>query len=159
MSRETENSVLLLSFIVYFLKYMKDEVKIYDQLDKNVIKNLPFLLFLLKLTILKNELLFYIINNIKHLLFSTIYICPHFFYENLLFYIANMLLTFIKLQKLLFSTIYNIFYYFWNSLSILYGEIYLLIVTILQKVTLFGFSNHERTINSVSYTIVCATVH
>ena len=29
---------LLLSFIVYFLKYMKDEVKIYDKLDKTIIK-------------------------------------------------------------------------------------------------------------------------
>ena len=56
-------------------------------------------LFLLKLTILKNELLFYINNNIKNLLFSTIYICPHFFYKNLLFYITNILLTFLKLQK------------------------------------------------------------
>ena len=36
---------------------MKDEVKIYDQLDKKLLKNLLFLLFLLKLTILKNELL------------------------------------------------------------------------------------------------------
>ena len=36
MSRVTENSVstTVLSFIVYFLKYMKDEVKIYDKLDK-----------------------------------------------------------------------------------------------------------------------------
>ena len=41
---------------------MRDEVKIYDKLDKKVIKKL---LFLLKLTILKNELLFYITNNIK----------------------------------------------------------------------------------------------
>ena len=29
---------LLFSFIMYFLKYMKDEVKIYDKLDKNIIK-------------------------------------------------------------------------------------------------------------------------
>ena len=57
---------------------MKDEVKIYDKLGKKLSKNLLFLLFLLKLTILKNELLFYITNNIKNLLFSTIYICPHF---------------------------------------------------------------------------------
>ena len=48
---------------------MKDEVKIYDKLDKKVIKNLLFLLFLLQLTILKNKLLFYITNNIKNLLF------------------------------------------------------------------------------------------
>ena len=41
---------------------MKDEVKIYDKLDKkNLLKNLLFLLFLLKLRILKNELLFYTI--------------------------------------------------------------------------------------------------
>ena len=37
---------------------MKDKVKIYDKLDKNLLKHL---LFLLKLTILKNELLFYTI--------------------------------------------------------------------------------------------------
>ena len=81
---------------------MKDEVKIYDKLDKKLLKNLLFLLFLLKLTILKNELfelLFYITNNIKNLLFSTIYICPHFFYKNLVFYITKILLNFIKLQK------------------------------------------------------------
>ena len=82
---------------------MKDEVKIYDKLDKTIIKkllkNLLFLLFLLKLTILKNELLFYITNNIKNLLFSTIYICPHFLYKNLVFYITKFLLNFIKLQK------------------------------------------------------------
>ena len=29
---------LIFSFIVYFLKYMKDEVKIYDKLDKTIIK-------------------------------------------------------------------------------------------------------------------------
>ena len=40
---------------------MKDEVKIYDKLDKKLFKNLLFLLFLLKPTILKNELLFYTI--------------------------------------------------------------------------------------------------
>ena len=38
---------------------------------------------------------------------------------------------------ILFSTIYTIFYYFRNSLTILYGEIYLLIVTILQKFTYY----------------------
>ena len=61
---------------------MKDEVKIYDKLDKKLFKNLIFLLFLLKPTILKNELLFYTIlhyqQHLKNLLFSTIYICPHF---------------------------------------------------------------------------------
>ena len=34
MCRVTENSVSTIKFIVYFLKYMKDEVKIYDKLDK-----------------------------------------------------------------------------------------------------------------------------
>ena len=29
---------LLFSFIVYFLKYMKDEVKVYDKFDKKIIK-------------------------------------------------------------------------------------------------------------------------
>ena len=59
---------LLLSFIVYFSEYMKDEVKIYDKLDKTIIKNLLFQLFLnvrtlsTKTTILKKQLLFYITN-------------------------------------------------------------------------------------------------
>ena len=37
MSRETENSVSTIKFYRVFLKisYMKDEVKIYDKLDKN----------------------------------------------------------------------------------------------------------------------------
>ena len=38
---------LLLSFIVYFSKYMKDKVKIYDKLDIKIIKNLLFILFIL----------------------------------------------------------------------------------------------------------------
>ena len=57
---------------------MKDEVKIYDKLDKKLLKNL---LFLLKLTILKNKLLFYTILHYqkhKNLLFSTIYMSPLF---------------------------------------------------------------------------------
>ena len=82
---------------------MKDEMKIYDKLDKKLLKNLLFLLFLLKLTILKNELLFYTIlhyqQHKKTRLFSTIYICPHFLYKNLVFYITKILLNFIKLQK------------------------------------------------------------
>ena len=43
--------------------------------------------------------LFYITNNIKNLLFSTIYISPHFLYKNLVFYITKILLNFITLQK------------------------------------------------------------
>ena len=35
----------------------------------------------------------------KNQLFSTIYICPHFVYKNLIFYITNILLAFLKLQK------------------------------------------------------------
>ena len=38
ISRVTEKVFLLFSFIVYFLKYMKDEVKIYDKLDKKLLK-------------------------------------------------------------------------------------------------------------------------
>ena len=71
-------------------------------LTKQLFKNLLFLLFLLKPTILKNELLFYTILHYqqhKNLLFSTIYICPHFLYKNLVFYITKFLLNFIKLQK------------------------------------------------------------
>ena len=97
--RVTENSVSTIKFYRVFLKIYKDEVKIYDKLDKKLLKNLLFLLFLLKLTILKNELLFYITNNIKNLLNSTIYIFPHFFYKTLVFYITKFLLNFIKLQK------------------------------------------------------------
>ena len=44
------------------------------------------------------------------MLFSTIYICPHFLYKNLLFYITNILLTFLKLQKHSVLLIYEIFY-------------------------------------------------
>ena len=47
---------------------MKDEVKINDKIDKNIIKKF---LFLLKLTIIKNERLFYTI--------ISIYICPNFY--------------------------------------------------------------------------------
>ena len=47
-------------------------MKIYDKLDKKVIKTFTI---------------------------STIYKFPHFFYKNLLFYITNILLTFLKLQK------------------------------------------------------------
>ena len=42
---------------------MKDKVKIYDKLDK---KNLLFLLFLLKLTILKNEGHYFYAKTILH---------------------------------------------------------------------------------------------
>ena len=59
---------LIFSFKVYILKYMKDEVKINDKIDKNIIKKF---LFLLKLTIIKNERLFYTI--------ISIYICPNFY--------------------------------------------------------------------------------
>ena len=40
MIRVTENSVSTIQFYRVFLKilYMKDEVKIYDKLDKNIIK-------------------------------------------------------------------------------------------------------------------------
>ena len=60
---------------------MKDGVKLYDKLDKKILKNLLFLLFLLKLTILKNELLFYTILHYqqhKNLLFSLFIYVPLF---------------------------------------------------------------------------------
>ena len=45
---------------------MKDEVKIYDKLDKKIIKKFTISTIQLKLTILKNKLLFYtILHNIK----------------------------------------------------------------------------------------------
>ena len=52
---------------------MKEEVKIYDKLDKKLLQNLLFLLFLLKLTILKNELLFYTILHYQKQKKSTIF--------------------------------------------------------------------------------------
>ena len=47
---------------------MKDKVKIYDKLDKKLLKNLLFLLrvFLLKLTILKNEHYYFYTKTILH---------------------------------------------------------------------------------------------
>ena len=56
---------------------MKYEVKIYDKLDKNNIKKFTISTISTETYYFKNELLFYITNNIKNLLFSTIYICPH----------------------------------------------------------------------------------
>ena len=81
---------------------MKDEVKIFDKLDNKLLYHLLFLLFLLKLTILMIELLLYTIlhyHQHNNLLFSTIYIWPNFEYKCLVFYIAKILLNFIKLQK------------------------------------------------------------
>ena len=58
---------------------MKDEVKIYEKLDKKLLKNL---LFLLKPTILKNELLFYTIlhyqQHKKSTIFYYLYMSPLF---------------------------------------------------------------------------------
>ena len=45
MTRATKIVFILLSFVVYFSKYMKDKVKIYDKIDKNY-KSLLFLLFI-----------------------------------------------------------------------------------------------------------------
>ena len=45
---------------------MKDKVKIYDKLDKKLFKKLLFLLFLLKLTILKNEHYYFYTKTILH---------------------------------------------------------------------------------------------
>ena len=81
---------------------MKDEVKIYDKLDKKLLKYLLFLLFLLKLTILKNEHLFYTILHYQQHKTSTIF---YYLYKspllkkNLVFYITKTLLNFIKLQQ------------------------------------------------------------
>ena len=73
---------------MYFSKYMKDEVKIYDKLDKNY-KNFTYFYnlngrILLKLTILKKQLLFYITNNLKFSIFNYLYtkVFLHFFYKN-----------------------------------------------------------------------------
>ena len=92
MIRVTENSVSTFKIYRVFLKIYErwSEDTVYDKLDKKVIKKLLFLIFLLKLTILKNELLFYITNNIKIYHFL-LFICPHNFYKNLQFYITNIL--------------------------------------------------------------------
>ena len=45
---------------------MKDKVKIYDKLDKKIKQNLLFLLFLLKLTNLKNEGYYFYAKTILH---------------------------------------------------------------------------------------------
>ena len=94
---------------------MKDEVKIYDKLDKKIIKKFTISIIFTKTYYIKESsllflhyylyyfTLFYITNNIKHLLFSTKstknILCPHFLYKNLVLYIAKILLNFIKLQK------------------------------------------------------------
>ena len=92
---------------------MKDEVKIYDKLDKKIIKKFTIYTIFTKTYYFKELTLlflhycyftlFYITNNIKNLLFSTIstktLLCPHFLYKNLVFYITKILLNFIKLQK------------------------------------------------------------
>ena len=69
---------------------MKDEVKIYDKLDKTLLKNL---LFLLKLTILKNELLFYITNNNnkKNTIFYYLYMSPLFIQKLSILYYKNFI--------------------------------------------------------------------
>ena len=45
---------------------MKDKVKIYDKLEKKIIKKFTFLLILLKLTILKNEHYYFYTKTILH---------------------------------------------------------------------------------------------
>ena len=83
-----------------------DYVEIYaGNWEKNNNKNLLFLLFLKDNTISTKTYYFKEWTTILHyqqhknLLFSTIYICPHFVNVNLIFYITNILLTFLKLQK------------------------------------------------------------
>ena len=92
---------------------MKDEVKIYDKFDKAIIKTFTISTIFTKTYYFKEWTLlflhyhyftlFYITNNIKNLLFSTISTknqqYPHFLYTNLVIYITKILLNFIKLQK------------------------------------------------------------
>ena len=83
---------------------MKDEVKIYDKLDKNIIKKFTISTISTKTyyCILKNELLFYTILHYQQHKISTIfyylYMSP-ILYKTLVFYITKILLNFIKLQK------------------------------------------------------------
>ena len=58
ITRVTVNSVSTIKFYRVFLKYMKDEVKIYDKLDNKVIKNLLFLLFIYVRTFSKKNYYF-----------------------------------------------------------------------------------------------------
>ena len=73
---------------------MKDEVKIYDKLDKIIIKNFTIstITYYFKewTTILHYQ-------QHKTLLFSTIYVCPHFFYKITVFYITHLLFGMAKL--------------------------------------------------------------
>ena len=85
---------------------MKDEVKIYDKLDKKLLKNLLFLLrvFINFRTFSTKTYYFKEWTTILHyqqqkIYYFLLFIYPHFFYENLLFYITNILITFLKLQK------------------------------------------------------------
>ena len=69
---------------------MKDEVKIYDKLDEKIIQKFTIstktYYFKDRATILHY---FTLPTTEKNLLFSTIYICPHFLYKNLVFYITK----------------------------------------------------------------------
>ena len=92
---------------------MKDKVKIYDKLDKKIIKKFTISTIFTKTYYFKEWTLlflhktyftlFYITNKITNLLFSTIStknpLYPHFLYKNLVFDITKILFNFIKLQK------------------------------------------------------------
>ena len=83
----------------------RSEDILYYKLDKNVIKKFTistiykFPHFSTKTYYFKEWTTILHYQQPNNLLFSTIYICPHFFYENLLFYITNILLTFLKMQR------------------------------------------------------------
>ena len=74
---------------------MKDEVKIYDKLDKNIIKKFSISTISTKTYYFT---LFYITKNIKIYHFLLFIDVPTF-YTKTVFYITKILLNFIKLQK------------------------------------------------------------
>ena len=78
---------------------MKDEVKIYDKLDKKIINKFTIATQTYYFKKWTTILHYFTLPTTKNLLFSTIYICPHFLYKNLVFYITKILLNFIKMQK------------------------------------------------------------
>ena len=71
-------------------------MKIYDKLDKKIIKKFTISTISTKTYYFKDWTT--ILHYQQHKK-STIYICPHFFYNTLVIYITIILLNFIKLQK------------------------------------------------------------
>ena len=106
MTRVTENSVSTIEFYRLFLT--KSNGLCWDicwKLRKNNKKIYYFYYILMDHTIStktyylkKMNYYFTLPTTSKNLLLSTIYICPHCVYENLIFYITNIVLTLLTFQ-------------------------------------------------------------